>query len=177
MRLFGGQIECDHENQGTAFHDKSGIRVKFLRHTSPPGGWERGLSVLAINVILGIETQYFQSIQTILARGYCPEKVLCFSFLFLNPGHRPHLLLGSAPGSLCNRFNQYLFSSLFSDILEFKLYDTCNHRSYSLAFYSCSLRVSFSVIFQRFTILEIFLHSRKCQTLGVSRQSGGVLIN
>jgi hypothetical protein len=36
------------------------------------------------------------------------------------------------------------------------------------------LKVSFSVIFERFTVLETFLYSRKCQTLGVSPAKPGV---
>jgi len=42
-----------------------------------------------------------------------------------------------------------------------------------LTFYHCSLKVSFSVIFERFTVLETFLYSRKCQTLGVSPAKPG----
>ncbi len=63
--------------------------------------------------------------------------------------------------------------ALSSDISESTPSGTCNPIWYGLSFRNVPFQASFSVNFERFTDRRLFLYSRKCQTLGVPRQSRG----
>lgn len=67
----------------------------------------------------------------------------------------------------------FLHTLLFFDISVSTLHGTCNPILYDLNFACFPFTVSFAVNFERFTALETFIHSRKCQTLGVPQQSWG----
>src|SRR5512139_918631 len=94
---------------------------------------------------------------------------------------RPSILLqllrslsaAQAPEELTSIPSEAAHRALSSDISESKPSGTCNPTWYGLSSHSVPFQASFSVNFERFTDRRLFLFSRKCQTLGVPRQSRG----
>jgi len=70
----------------------------------------------------------------------------------------------------CTRINDRMAFRTYACIRSGNMY--CAF-PFDITYYNCSSKASSFVIFERFTLLEVFVYSRKCQTLGVSPAKPG----